>query len=163
MIRTNTGSDSVVWFGHTKASKEAPTCSCWASHTLLDHRLSPSTIPYLHPASRCLTTTELSISPLFGIYKQAPLRLHASCTKQRKPFRARFARWGSCTWEGKELYHTTDLLVNWYIYSYEITQKLKVIAFRSREENSNLQKKRLSNSSRKKIGDKTYSSTCRWC
>lgn len=156
MIQTSIGKGSVVTILQIRTHKAKPQVSDHMlllnpSCTLLDCRLSPSNVPHLQPALRCLTTTELYISPLFGIYKQAPLdcMLLAICTKQRKPLRARSARWGSCTWEGKELYHTTDLLVSCYIYSYEITQKCKVIAFSLREKN-NLQKKIVSNSSRKK-------------
>lgn len=39
-----------------------------------------------------------------------------------------YAGWESCNWEGKELYHTADFLVNCYIFSSLIIQNHEVIA-----------------------------------
>lgn len=92
MIQTNIGKGSVVTILQIRTHKAKPQVSDHMlllnpSHTLLGCRLSPSNVPHLQPALRCLTTTELYISPLFGIYKQAPLdcMLLAICTKQRNP------------------------------------------------------------------------------
>lgn len=119
-------------FWCTKLSlKQACSClmpyTCWQTEGFL-----PATLPSF---SQFQDVWPLLISfhvlPLFGIYKQVPLDCLplAICKSQRKPSGAKYARWESYVWEGKELYHTTDFLVNCCIYSYEIIKKKsKVIA-----------------------------------
>lgn len=78
----------------------------------------------------CLTTADQQhILPLFGIHKQVSLDCLplAVFEVQRKLSRAKYARWGSYVWEGKELYHTNDFLMNLCIYSCETTKNVKLL------------------------------------
>lgn len=133
-----------------------------ALRMLVDWGLSSSDIPQFSPILRRLTNfNQLHILPLFGIYKQVPLDCMplAICMSHRKPSGSRFARWKSCVWECKELYHATDFLVNCYIYFYEIIQKFEVIALSLRKEKLT---KRNSKQKFKKNG-RCVNSICRGC